>query len=257
MGDLILNQAKVLDHLGGVWLMILLVFIRIFAFAATAPLLGNKQIPALVKIGFSIIITLIIFPLLDTVQEYPRGYKFIYLLLLNSLIGMLIGWVASLVLEIGRIGGEMLDMQMGLNAATIFDPASQSQSTIIGHFFSMLSLTLFVSLGGMEKLIEALYKSFDTFPIIIYQLNFNVEKLIRATGDILSIGFLIVSPIIMIVLALDLILGLMSRAAPQINAFQVSFTIKPTVGIVLILVLLPTMIEIFARLFSNPLKYLY
>ena len=61
----------------------------------------------------------------------------------------------------------------------------------------------------------------------------------------------------MIVLALDLILGLMSRAAPQINAFQVSFTIKPTVGIVLILVLLPTMIEIFARLFSNPLKYLY
>lgn len=257
MFDFFITQTKILEQFGGVWVIALLVFSRISGFATMAPLIGNKQIPALVKIGFSILLTLLIFPMIDVPATYPKNYEFIYLVVTNAALGMFIGWVTSLVITIARTAGEMLDMQMALNAATIFDPASQTQTTIIGHFFDFLALVIFVSIGGMEKVIEALYKSFISFPVVMHNLSFNFDKLLKATGEIISIGFLIMSPIIIIILTVDLILGLMSRAAPQINAFQISFSIKPSVGIMLILVLLPAIMEIFARLFSNPNRYLY
>ncbi len=257
MFDLFMTQTKILEQLGGAWIIALLVFSRIAGFASTAPLIGNKQIPGLVKIGFSILLTLLIFPMIDLPSEYPKNYGFIYLIVINAALGMLIGWIISLVITIAKVAGEMLDMQMALNAATIFDPASQAQTTIIGHFFDFMSLVIFVSVGGMEKTIEALYRSFISFPVVMYNLNFSFDKVLKATAEIITLGFLIVSPIIMIILTVDLILGLMSRAAPQINAFQVSFSIKPSVGILLILILLPSIMEIFARLFNNPMKYLY
>ncbi len=257
MFDFFITQTKILEQLGGAWIIALLVFSRIAGFASTAPLIGNKQIPGLVKIGFSILLTLLIFPMIDVPSEYPKNYGFIYLIVINAALGMLIGWIISLVITIAKVAGEMLDMQMALNAATIFDPSTQAQTTIIGHFFDFMSLVIFISVGGMEKTIEALYRSFTSFPVIMYNLNFSFDKVLKATAEIITIGFLIVSPIIMIILTVDLILGLMSRAAPQINAFQVSFSIKPSVGILLILILLPSIMEIFARMFNNPMKYLY
>jgi flagellar biosynthesis protein FliR len=255
MYDLLLNQSKILQELSGMWVIVLLIFSRVLAFASTAPLIGHKSIPALIKISFSMLLTLIILPNLQVPEVYPKDYQFIYLIVINVVIGLFIGWVAHLVLEIGRTAGEMLDMQMGLNAATIFDPGTQTQSTIIGRFFDMLTLTLFISIGGMEKIIEGLYKSFNAFPIIIYELNINFDKLLKATTDVIAIGFLIVSPIVITILAVDLILGLMSRAAPQINAFQVSFSIKPCIGIILLIMLLPALFQILASLFSNPNRF--
>lgn len=257
MFDFIINETKILDQLGGIWIISLLVFARSIGFVSTAPLVGNKQIPGLVKVAFAVILSLIFIPMIDEPAEYPQGYKFIYLIFMNAAIGMFIGWVASLVIEIARVAGEMLDSQLALNAATIFDPGSQSQTTIVGHFLGMLGLVIFISVGGMEKVIEGLFKSYSTFPVITNTFNFNFEKLVRATSDLIIISFLIVSPIIMIILTVDLILGLMSRAAPQINAFQISFSIKPSIGILILLILLPALFQVFAKLFLDPNKYLY
>lgn len=257
MFDLIVGQAKILDELGASWTIALLVFARCIGFISFAPLIGSKQIPALVKISIAILLSLLIIPIIDVPQEYPRDYKFIYLIVMNASIGMLIGWVISLVITIGRMAGEMLDMQMALNAATLFDPNTQTQSTLVGHFFDYIALVIFISIGGMEKTIEGLYGSFTTFPVVTYDFNFNFFRLLSATSEIISIGFLIVSPIIMIILVMDLILGLMSRAAPQINAFQVSFSLKPSVGVLLLLILMPTLLEVLAKLFNNPTRYFY
>jgi flagellar biosynthetic protein FliR len=255
MFETLLNQSKILDQLGGVWVLALLVFTRCIAFASTAPLLGHKSIPSLARVAFSIMLTLMIFPLLETPNVFPKGFNFVYLIAMNVFIGMMIGWVTNLVIEIAKTAGEMLDMQLGLQSATMFDPGSQSQTTIIGKFFDVIALTLFISIGGIEKVIEGFYKSYQVFPIILYHFDINYLKLFKSAGDLISISFLIVSPIIIIVLSVDLILGLMSRAAPQINAFQISFSIKPTVGLVLILILLPAIFQVFASLFSNPFRF--
>ena len=257
MLETIFNQAKILDGLGGIWILIFLVFARCIGFASMAPLIGYRSIPALVKVSFAIILTLLIMPNLEAPAVYPKNHLFIYLIVMNALIGMFIGWVASLVIEIIRVAGEMVNMQMALQASTLFDPGSQTQTTTVGSFFYLLGLTLFVTIGGMEKVIEGLYKSYNVFPIITYDITLNFERLLSATQEVVSIGFLIISPIIVILLVMDLILGLMSRAAPQINAFQISFSIKPGIGLLILLALLPAIIPILTRLFSEPMKYFY
>lgn len=257
MFDLIINQAKILGELGNLWTIMLLVFARCIGFVVTAPLLGSKTIPGLAKVSFGIFLTLFIAPMIELPSEYPKDFLFVYLIVINAAIGMLMGWLISLVIDIAKVAGEMLDNQMALHAATLFDPGTQQQTTLIGHFFDLLALALFVSIGGMEKTIEGLARSFVTMPPVIYELTFNFGRILKATQDIITIGFLIVSPIVMILLLLDLILGLMSRAAPQINAFQVSFSIKPSAGIILIIILLPTLFEIFTKLFSEPMRYFY
>lgn len=255
MFDIVLNQAEMLDQLGGVGIAFLLVFSRCLAFVSVAPLIGHKSIPSLVKISFGVLLTLLIFPNLEAPPTIPAGHKFVYLLLMNSAIGLIIGWVAGLVIEMVKTAGEIINMEMALHAATLFDPGSQAQTTIVGKFFDLLGLVLFISIGGMEKIIEGLYKSFNAFPIIIYEINLNVPKLISATAEVITIGFLIISPIMMVLLTMDLILGLMSRAAPQINAFQVSFSIKPSLGLILLLLILPALFPILAKLFSDPMRY--
>lgn len=255
MADLIINQAKILDQIGGLWIFAFLIFVRCLAFTTTAPLIGNKSLPVLVKISIAMLLTIILMPTIDVPQEIPRNYKFVYLLIMNSLVGMLIGWITGLLMEIGRTAGEMLDMQMGLNAATLFDPGSQTQTTIVGKFFDYIALVLFISVGGVEKIIEGFHKSFITFPIVIYEISFSFEKILKATSDVIAISFLIISPIIVIVLTIDLILGLMSRAAPQINAFQISFSIKPLISLILLLILLPALIQILGKLFSSPMRF--
>lgn len=255
MFDIFLSQSKILEQLGGTWVIALLVFTRCIAFASTAPMIGHKSIPSLVRVSFSIILTLILFPLLDVPDKYPKSFEFVYLIIINVFIGMMIGWVTNLVIEIGKAAGEMMDMQLGLQSATLFDPGSQTQTTILGKFFDMVTLTLFISIGGFERLIEGFFKSYDVFPVIIYSFDFGFFKLVKAAGDVLALGFLIVSPIVIIILTIDLILGLMSRAAPQINAFQISFSIKPTVGMVLLLILLPALFQVISSLISSPFRF--
>ncbi|OGI19802.1 MAG: flagellar biosynthetic protein FliR [Candidatus Melainabacteria bacterium RIFCSPHIGHO2_02_FULL_34_12] len=257
MFDILLSQSKILEQLGGIWIIALLVFSRSIAFASTAPLIGHKTVPAMVKVSFAILLTLLLMPNIEPPAVYPKNYYFIQQIVMNVFVGLLIGWMTSLVIEIGRVAGEMLDMQMGLNAATLFDPGTQTQSTIIGRLFDLVSLTLFISIGGMEKVIEGFSKAYNTFPVVVNEINLNFNKILSATADVISIGFIIVSPIIMIILVIDLILGIMSRAAPQINAFQISFSIKPAVGIILVFVLLPYILQILGKLLDNPNRFLY
>ena len=257
MFDVFISQGKILQELGGTVSVVLLVFSRCIAFTSTAPFIGSKQIPTLAKISFAMVLTLLIVPVIEVPSEYPRNYKFIYLIIMNVMVGLLIGWVATLVTELARVAGEMLNMQMALNAATIFDPSAQTQTAIVGHLFNSLAMIIFITVGGMEKAIEAVLKSFQTFPVLIYEFTFNFDKLLKATADVFFIGYLIVSPIIVVILVMDLILGLMSRAAPQINAFQISFSIKPTIGLVLFLILLPAMMEILVKIFSDPTRFFY
>ncbi len=257
MFDFLLTQTKILDQLGDIWIMALLVFSRCIAFSSTAPLIGHKTVPAMVKVSFASMLTLILMPNLAVPQQYPSGYSFVYQIAMNALVGMLIGWLSTLIIEIGRTAGEMLDMQMALNAATIFDPGTQTQSTIIGRFFDFIMLVLFISIGGMEKIIEAFSKGFNTFPIIVTKFEFSFGRILDATADVITIGFVIVSPIIMTILIVDLILGLMSRAAPQINAFQISFSLKPSIGILLVFILLPFIMKVIAGLLDEPARFLY
>jgi flagellar biosynthetic protein FliR len=172
----IVGQLSIFDQIGNVWIVALLVFTRCMAFTAMAPPTTHHSIPVIVKVGFAILLTLLLFPNIEPPEVYPKNHEFLFFLFMNASVGLFIGWAAMLVIEIVRAAGEMINMQMALQAANLFDPGSQSPTTIIGRFFDYISLVVFLSVGGVEKTIEGLYRSFTIFPLTATTININIGK---------------------------------------------------------------------------------
>lgn len=225
----------------------LIIFARFLAFFIFAPIFGRKDIPFNVKIGLAIILTAMFINILH-IQAPPRGTSFILAIVLNGTFGMLIGFIATCIFDVVTAAGDTINSQMGLSAAMILDPSTKTQSSLMGNLVGFIGTIIFINLDGMQWLISAFVRGFEIFPIYSTSIPLaqiiNMNYLIEITSNVLIIGLQIASPILIATLALDVILGIISKIAPQINVFQLSFLFKPLLGMAIILALLPLLVNI-------------
>ena len=231
-----------------------LVLTRLLSFVHFSPVFSHKSVPAHVKISLAILITAMLAPKALETPIPEDGYSLLFAVLLNFMMGFIMGFTANLLFTIVVAGGEMMDAAMGFSSAQMFDPSLGGQTTIMGRFMSMLSVVVFFSVGGPEMLLEGISNSLDAFPIYSTHIDINVFRIAHLTGQIISLGFVIVSPIVLTILVNDIVLGLVSRASPQINAFQISFTIKPSIGILIWMLIMPLFFSAVADLFTSSTK---
>lgn len=230
----------------------MLLFPRFVGFAIIAPILSRKDVPQLVKVSFAIMMTIFF---LGTFEEVPppQDIQFVLSIGLNFLFGFLIGFVARTIFETIRAAGEMVNMQMGMQSAVMFDQNSKSQTGVMGRFFLYLGTVIFIHIGGMFWLFLAFQRGFDIFPLYGTSLPIaevaSIDYLVFITGNILFIGLQIASPVVITTLCQDLVLGIISKTAPQINVFQLSFLFKPLVGAIIMMIILPLTINTIVEYF--------
>ncbi len=234
-----------------------LIFARIVSFVHMAPVFSNKSVFSLARIAIALILSFIFFDIHPDIKVPDEGYFLPYVLFLNVAIGHLVGYISRLLFSIVTAGGEMMDSSMGFSSAQIFDPGSGAQTTLIGRFMTTLAIVIFFMVKGPERMIAGLYKSFELFPLYGADISFEIDRIISLTGDIITMGFIIISPVVLTILLNDLILGLISRASPQINAFQISFTIKPSLGATVLILILPLFLTGMMNLFTSGSRYFY
>jgi len=224
----------------------MLIFARILAFLANAPIFDRKDIPMIVKASFSLLLTISFLSLVGNVTP-PKGTSFTVCIFLNVVFGALLGYVANVIFKTIEAAGEMINMQMGLQAAMMFDSNAKSQVSLVGKLFMYLSTVIYIEIGGLYWLFSAFKRGFLIFPIyatIIPLSKFiNLDYVIMLTGNVLFIGLQIASPVLLTTLCQDIILGIISKTAPQINVFQLSFVFKPVIGAAILLIILPLLIN--------------
>lgn len=247
-----LFQQELLTQLGEWVVGYSLVFSRIIAFLHTAPVFSHKSFTSMERIGFGVLLSFIFLNSLEAPTPPAEGYYYPYALLLNITLGLIIGFVANLMFATVVAGGEMMDSSMGFSSGQLFDPSLGSQTTIIGRFMSILSIVVFFAVKGPEMLIQGLYNGLQSFNLYDPNISLDIGRLISLTGDIIEMGFIIVSPIVLTILVNDLVLGLVSRASPQINAFQISFTVKPSIGSIIFILTLPLFFSVLMNFFTDP-----
>jgi len=224
----------------------MLIFARISAFLAIAPAFSRKDVPMMLKVSFSLLLT---FCFIGVVKEttVPTGASYTVCIILNIVFGSLLGFVAKTIFQTIEAAGEMINMQMGLQAAIMFDSNAKSQISIMGKLFMYLSTVIYIEIGGLYWLFSAFKRGFEIFPlyatVIPMDKFINLDYVIMLTGNVLFIGLQIASPILLVTLAQDIILGIISKTAPQINVFQLSFVFKPVVGASVLLIILPLLIN--------------
>ena len=225
----------------------IMVFLRLVGMMRLAPVLSKSEIPAMVRLSFALICTIILVGVIKPAP--PSAETPIYLcMFLNFIFGAIIGFVANCILAAVLTGGDMINTQMGMSSAMVMDPSTKGQVSVMANFFSVLALLIFLYSGGIYWLFNALIKSFELFPMYMVNFHFenivNVEYLSKITGNILFTGLHLAGPILLATLAQDIILGIISKTAPQVNVFSLSFLFKPVMGAFILIVILPMLINV-------------
>ena len=225
----------------------LMIFARFLAFAKFAPVIGRNEVNITVRLGFSLIMTIMFFNIID-VGAMPQNFPFIMGLFINAVIGAFLGFVASAIFSAIAAGGDMINMQMGLSSAVMFDQSTRTQGSLLSAFFNMLAAVIYINIGGIYWLMRAMEKSFELFGVFITSFDMTLlaspEHLIAITANVLYVGLQIAAPILIASLGQDIILGIISRTAPQVNVFQLSFLFKPGLGALILIFVLPMLLNV-------------
>ena len=140
--------------------------VRILALVASAPVLGNKQVPVRVKVGFSMLITIVIAPTLNIQPDVEFGSGMGLIIMLHQLLlGLSMGFAMRLVFSAVEMGGELMGMQMGLGFASFYDPVNATNTQVIAQFLGIMAILAFLSMNGHLYMLETLAESFHVFPI--------------------------------------------------------------------------------------------
>lgn len=226
---------------------------RILGLIAAAPIFGNVGVPIQVKIGFGLLLSIIIAPLVPALPALdPISFQGLLILAQQFIIGLAMGFAMRIAFASVEMAGALAGTTMGLSFATFFDPQSKGQSTAVGQFFSLIATLAFLAINGHLLLVSALAESFLTLPIMSAPLEVQgFYHLAIWGGKIFSTGLQLSLPIVAALLITNIALGILTRAAPQLNIFGIGFPVTLTVGFVLIAMALPYLAVPIERLFQE------
>ncbi|MDF1485761.1 flagellar biosynthetic protein FliR [Ramlibacter sp. H39-3-26] len=216
-------------------------FLRVLALFSVAPVFSMRVIPVQARVGLAFLIALCAQPMLESQPIIDvNGREALGAVAQQLGVGMSIGFAVRLVFAAVELAGEVIGLQMGLNFAAFFDPASNSQVSAVSRFFGNIGTLLFVVVNGHLVVLMAVVASFERFPV-----NGNVVASLQGLGlhefgtALFSSALWIALPMIALLLFVNLTLGVVSRVAPQMNIYAVGFPVTLTMGLVGIAATLP------------------
>ena len=230
---------------------------RVLGFIAVAPIFSHKAVPNQVKLGFAMMLTLMVMPILLSLPQFEIFSWYGLLLLVEQLvIGLAIGFSMRVVLAAIDIAGQIIGMTMGLGFASFFDPNTHGQSTALTQFLILITMLVFLSLDGHLLMVSAVADSFTTMPIALNGAGIQPMKIVNWAEAIFSTGLLLSLPAITALLMTNMALGILTRTAPQLNLFGIGFPITLSMGLLIILLTLPGMLKPIENLIEQGISHM-
>ena len=206
-------------------------------------LFGRGNIPALLKTSLSLFLAITVYGMIPPGGDMVIGSVIEYALLIAKeiFIGYLIGYIINLFFGTVVIGGEIMDMQIGMSMSKIYDPSSNLSMGISGSFLNVILMLIFLSANGHLTLIQIFITSCKLIEVgnfsIPKDLLFNIVELFR---QVLILALKLSMPVMAVEIILEAGIGILMKAIPQIQVFSVNVQLKILVGLLLIIMLVPT-----------------
>jgi flagellar biosynthetic protein FliR len=233
MQPILIDAADISRWVARLWWPVL----RIGGFVLTAPIASERTVPAPVKIALTLGLAFILAPL----APVPAGLSVfsgagLLAAVQEVLIGIAIGMVVQLAFEALTFAGQSVSTTMGLGFATLVDPQHGADTPVLGQLFMIFGTLTYLALNGHLALIGALANSFQTLPI--GGMNIDGDFLLAVAGwgvRVFETGLLVALPAVVALIIVNLALGVVTRAAPQLNLFGIGFTITLLCGFFVLL----------------------
>lgn len=214
----------------------------------TATFFSSQSITIQAKLGFVFFVTIVIFPMVvGLLPPVPEDIiHFAFLAIGEGVIGASLGVCITISFSVFQLAGQFFTIQMGFGASEVFDPMSQISLPLMGQYLYLIFVLVFLSLNGPALILKEVFHSFE---LINFQnlVNWKIVSsdlgLVKIFGNLFMIGLRISIPIIGTLLLISITLGLLGKAAPQMNLLMIGFPISITTGFIIILLLLPGIIS--------------
>ncbi len=229
-----------------------LVLVRVFAMLAVFPIFSAPQIPHHVRFGLGLLIGFILFKVVPPIAPLTTYYDLIAALVAQIVLGIIVGFIASLVFVSFQFAGEIVDLMIGFAVANVINPTTQQNVTIIGELELALATLVFLATDSHHLLIQGMAGSFTLVPLPFINLDPSVMgNSVTFLSLALTNVFKIAAPPAAALFITNVGLSFMARVAPQMNVFVVGFPIQIGVGLTVLALSLSLLGIVGPELFHN------
>ena len=220
------------------WPTFLLVFFRLAGLMVFAPLLGSARIPRRVKLLLALVTSMGLAGGVRTPVVLPDNLGQLILAIGGELVfGIAMGMLVSFTFIAVQWAGEMIGQQMGFNLSEVFDPQFSSGGSLVGELYFMLTLIVFLFIGGHRTMLRAFEASLNTLPLMSVGFDHSLfDLLISGLTTAMTLAVRLAAPMFFTMLVVDLSMGCISRAMPQFNVMTAGLTIRAIVGMVVLII---------------------
>ncbi|MCE2896651.1 MAG: flagellar biosynthetic protein FliR [Betaproteobacteria bacterium] len=224
-------------------------FVRILAFLATEAVLGNRAVPFSIKVALAVVVTVVVAPVLPAPPPLavvsPEG---LLILAQQVLVGVAMGFTTRIVITAAEMAGQMAGLQMGLGFAVFFDPQGAGQSPVVAQFMGVLAVLVLLASNSHYLMLTALVESFRIVPLSPAPLAAKgFLTLVSWASQIFQLGLMLSLPVVGALLVTNIGIGILTRAAPQLNVFAVGFPITLGVGFLMLYLSLPLLVPVIEQ----------
>jgi len=251
---LTIDLTPLLGHLPA-WLMVMF---RITGLFVLAPLLGSNAVPRQIKVYLALGLSLCVYPMLldpgrpaaemvgSVVDNGLTLWTLVAQVAMELLIGFAIGFAASLPLVGMQVGGHLVDYQIGLGFAQLYNPEFGSSAGVLSEVFFLMALAVFMILGGHQQMLLALVGSFDRVPLGGFTDFSGLGiLLVGLLGSAFEMAFRVAAPLTCLVFLESVAMGFIARTVPQMNILSIGFALRIVVGVFCLIGFLATMSEAY------------
>jgi flagellar biosynthetic protein FliR len=210
-----------------------LVLFRIAGLMLVAPLFGSDAIPVRLKVALALTIAAVVFPLVgpSLPAEITLGTALVGVVGEMS-IGLVIGLGVSLIVLGVQLAGMLIGQQAGIALASVIDPTHGGSTTVVGQVYMIVTLLIFLGLGGHRMLIAALLDTFAVIPVLSFRVG---DSTLSMTADLLSAAYILAiklfAPVLIALLLATVTMAFVSRTMPQLNILSVGFAVRSMAAI--------------------------
>lgn len=234
-----------------------LVFTRFAAVFGFMPFYASSYVPQRIRLLFALAVCFAVTPILSPLlPAMPANVGMLfYCIVIEITIGLFLGLFPYFLLASIDLTGQMSAQAISFANATAFDPTTQSQSTVVATFLTLLALVLIVSTGIYQIMFSGIVASYKLFPPAQPVLFSDMSKtLVEALQTAFVCGFKISSPFILMMIVLYSAMGVTSRLMPQLNILFIMLPVQIYLGLGLLMTCLPLMMIWFLRYFEEQIK---
>lgn len=233
------SLENLLPHIPA-WLLVLFRLTGIFIFA---PMFGSNLVPVRVKVMLALVLSFCVYPIVPVATPLELSLGQLPMIVGSELlIGLIIGYGASLPLVALQMGGMMIGQQLGLGLARVFTAQFGEQIDVTAQFFFIVALTIFIVLNGHQALLAVLVRSFEAIPLGGYAPEMSLMRMITGLiSSMYELAVRVAAPLLALVFLETIAMGFVARTVPQLNILSMGFPLRILMGLALMTAVLAAM----------------